>query len=221
MIGHIHGKVLFSDGKEAIILTAIGVGYQVHFNGILTEGSQASLYISHVIKENSEELYGFKSLREKKMFELLTSVKGVGPKSAYSLLSAVSIDQIIDSVTRESKTLLVKAPGVGPRAAAQIILDLSNKIHKIKIYSAGNHTVTLNLPDSDALAGQVEIFSEVKNNEKSSLKGNSSLIIDEALLACKELGFKQDIVEPMIFRFLETNEITRPEQLVHLVLKEL
>lgn len=218
MIGHIYGKVLFSDGKEAIVATSSGLGYQIYFSDILIESKFVSLYISHVIKENSEELYGFKSLREKKMFELLTGVKGVGPKSAYSLLSAVSIDQIVDSVTRESKTLLVKAPGIGPRAAAQIILDLSNKIQKIKIYSNNKNISIAAFQPSEVLQLEIE---EVADSREVVETISANYIIEEALLACKELGFKEDVVNPMIFKCLESNEITKPEQLVHLVLREL
>ena len=95
MIGYLCGKVLFSDNTETIILTKDGIGHQVFFAGILPEGSEASLYISHVIKEGSQELFGFKSLKEKKFFEMLIGVKGVGPKSAYSLMASININ-IID-----------------------------------------------------------------------------------------------------------------------------
>ncbi len=79
MIGHLQGEVLFSDGNEVVVLTNSGIGYQIFFGNVLVEGSRASVFISHVIKEGSEELYGFKTLRDKKTFEMLIKVKGVGP----------------------------------------------------------------------------------------------------------------------------------------------
>ncbi|MDC1175713.1 Holliday junction ATP-dependent DNA helicase RuvA, partial [Bacteriovoracaceae bacterium] len=135
MIGHLKGEVLFSDGIETLIQTPMGVGYQVYLNEVLTEGAEASVYISHVIKEASEELYGFKNLREKKLFEILISVKGVGPKSAYILLNALGVEQIVSAIQFDNKKALTAAPGIGPKAAAQILLDLSSKIEKIKMYS--------------------------------------------------------------------------------------
>jgi len=114
MIGFLMGKVLFSDNTEVILLTGDGVGHQVYFSGILPEGSEASIYISHVIKEGSQELFGFRSLKEKKFFELLIGVKGVGPKSAFSLMASLNINMIINSILYEDKKTLTKAPGVGP-----------------------------------------------------------------------------------------------------------
>ena len=74
MIGYLNGEVLFSDGSELIVKTQSGVGYQVHFNNVVTEGSQIEIYISHVIKESSEDLYGFQTLRDKKMFETFSQL---------------------------------------------------------------------------------------------------------------------------------------------------
>ncbi|TNE97551.1 MAG: Holliday junction branch migration protein RuvA, partial [Deltaproteobacteria bacterium] len=98
MIGFLSGTVVFSDGQDLILNTASGVGYQIFCQQVLAEGSRATLYISHVIKEASQELYGFSNLREKKLFELLTTVKGVGPKSAYSMLANLGGENIITAV---------------------------------------------------------------------------------------------------------------------------
>ena len=135
MIGFLSGTVVFSDGQDLILNTSSGVGYQIFCQQVLSEGSFASLYISHVIKEASQELYGFSNLREKKLFELLTTVKGVGPKSAYSMLANLGGENIITAVMMENKALLKKAPGVGDKAASQLILDLKSKIAKAKMYS--------------------------------------------------------------------------------------
>lgn len=128
MIGYLVGEVLFSDGKELIIKTNDGIGYQIYMSGLLVEGSLAEVFVSHVFKDAGQELFGFETLREKKLFELLCSVKGVGPKSAYSLISALGSETIIQSVQLENKKVLTKAPGVGAKAAAQICLDLGDKI---------------------------------------------------------------------------------------------
>ncbi|MFG1515951.1 OB-fold domain-containing protein, partial [Halobacteriovorax sp. ZH3_bin.1] len=94
MIGLLQGEVVFSDGNELILFTPSGVGHQIYFQHVLPEGSVAAIFISHIVKEASEELFGFRSLREKKTFELLLSVKGVGPKGAFALVTSIGVDNI-------------------------------------------------------------------------------------------------------------------------------
>lgn len=213
MIGHIQGKVIFSDGVETIVLTSSGIGYQVFYSKVLPEGSLASLYISHQIKEASEQLFGFQNLRDKKMFELLTSVKGVGPKGAFNLLGFLGTESLIEAVLLENKKILTKAPGVGPKAASQIILDLVKKINKIKMYSPSYKIETAPLEE-------LSVFKEVESVNETI--GNSSHeIMNDALIACKELGFREEQVIPLAQKILSNNEVLKAEQLVHLVLKEI
>ena len=217
MIGHLQGEVLFSDGVESVILTNSGIGYQVYIHQVLPEGSFVSVFISHVIREASEELYGFKTIREKKMFEMLTSVKGVGPKSAFSLASNIGVDHIINAITMDDKKTLTKAPGIGAKAAAQMILDLQNKVSKIKMYS--NKTLGVSgLSSNPSIEIEPEPFEE--NQVDGTQHVADQLILNDALMACKELGFKEDKVIPIAQKILNSNDITKPEQLVHLVLKE-
>lgn len=208
MIGFLTGEVIFSDGKEVIIKTADGVGHQVYLQKLLVEGSQAEVFISHVFKDPGQELFGFETLREKKLFELLTSVKGVGPKSAYSLLTALGPETVIQAVQLENKKSLSKAPGIGAKAAAQICLDLSNKIQSVLMYSGHGLSNAINI---DGPTHQPDLMSGVNFNTP---------ILQEALMACKELGFKEDSILPKAQKILSENDIQRPEQLVHLVLKE-
>ncbi len=217
MIGYLVGEVLFSDGKELIIKTKDGIGYQVFMSGLLVEGSLAEVFVSHVFRDAGQELFGFDTLREKKLFELLCSVKGVGPKSAYSLISSLGSETIIQSVQLENKKVLTKAPGVGAKAAAQICLDLGDKIQKVLMYSGQNHTKTTLAP---AHIGQHE-QTEMNTSLSGSLYSMpSEPILEEAIMACKELGFKEELVMPMAKKILSENEIQKAEQLVHLVLKE-
>lgn len=220
MIGFLRGEVLFSDGYEIIINTVSGVGYQIYFSHLLSEGSYTGVFISHIVKEASEELYGFKSLRDKKMFELLTSVKGVGPKSAFNLMAALSTTQIIDAVMNDDKKSLTKAPGVGAKAASQMILDLTKKIEKIKMYS--NRSIQMPNVESEAIANfeQPLLFEEIVEAQETVHEIHDNALMQEAMLACKELGFKEDKIMPIASKILEQNTIQKAEQLVHLVLKE-
>ncbi len=218
MIGFLCGEVIFSDGVESVIQTTSGIGYQVFYNKVLVEGSQAAIYISHIIKEDSETLYGFHSLRAKKLFELLLSVNGVGPKSAYGLISCIGVNDIINAVKLEAKNTLTKAPGVGAKSAAQIILDLSAKIDRVKMYNDSTKTVRASSPVTQTSILDIGEVAYVDNN---ILTGSSQHdILNDALMACKELGFKEDKIIPIAQKILGANNISKPEQLIHLVLRE-
>lgn len=220
MIGFLSGEVLFSDGHECIIQTVSGVGHQVFYNKVLIEGTMAAIYIAHIIKEDSENLYGFHSLRAKKLFELLLTVKGIGPKSAYNLICNLGVNEIINAVNLEAKNTLTKIPGLGTKGAAQIILDLAGKIDKVKMYSDSSRVYKAQ--PQVVTHTQLSIAEEFTiKDDMPILKNNQHDILNDTLMACKELGFKEDKIIPLAQKILGANLITKPEQLIHLVLKEL
>ena len=222
MIGLIHGEVVFSDGNDLILLTNSGIGHEIYFAHVLPEGSRTAIFISHVVKEASEELYGFKTLREKKMFEMLTTVKGVGPKSAFSLVASVGSSNIVDAIMFENKKVLTKAPGIGAKAASQMVLDLSGKVQKIKMYSNRSYSVSHNEAQvaSSHPVSEVQISFDETEHVNESAHFMDETVLRDTLMACKELGFKEEKIIPLAQKILNENEITKPEQLVHLVLKE-
>jgi len=213
MIGYISGVVLFSDGTESILLTNSGVGYKIYFTSILAEGEQEGLYISHIIRETTQDLYGFKTFKEKKFFELLITVKGVGPKSGYSLISSLGVKSVSEAILLENKNLLKKAPGVGAKAAAQIILDLKEKVLKLHMY--------IEPEVHPRNASNTSILQAQENSEFSFERNHSGNILNETLMACNELGFSEEKILPLAQEILANNSIQRAEQLVHLVLKEM
>lgn len=215
MIGHLQGRVLFSDGQELILLTTSGVGYQIYYPAVFPEGVMASLFVSHIYKKDGpEEFYGFKTLRQKKLFELLVSVKGVGPKSAFSLMRALGDKQIIEAILFDNKKTLSSAPGVGPKAAAQIILDLSGKIHRVKMYAESYHLEPVD-------EGTIVVEAKYLAGDADPQPQSFGVVLEDALMACKELGFSEEKIIPLANRIMAETVISRPEQLVHLVLREL
>lgn len=221
MIGFISGEVLFSDGVESIIQTTSGVGYQIFYNKVLVEGAFAAVYISHIVKEDSETLFAFHSLRAKKLFELLITVKGVGPKTAYNLISNIGVNEIINAVLFDAKSTLTKVPGLGTKGASQIVLDLSKKIDKVKMYSDSTKVVKAGfIPKVEV---QAQMFEEKELVEMTKVSGdaNQHQIMNDTLMACKELGFKEEKILPIAQKILAATHVTKPEQLIHLVLKEL
>ena len=102
MIGYLTGTVVYSDSNKSIVLTAQGVGYEVSTSTQLVPNRDVSLYVSHIIREQSQDLYGFESIEDKKFFEMLLDVNGIGPKSAFSLVSHLGVEQILSAITFEN-----------------------------------------------------------------------------------------------------------------------
>ncbi len=197
MIGYLTGQVKLSDGKDLVLVTASGVGYQLSCQSVLKEGSQQEVYVSHVIKEASQDLYAFLTYQDKKVFEMLLGVNGVGPKSAYSLVSVLSGKGVCEAIMLENKKLLQQAPGIGPKAVAQIILDLGKKVQNVTFYNDLKKSSLL-IP-TPAMGGSV--FQEV-------------------LMACQELGFKEAQVIPLIQQCLNEQQERPAEEVIQYVLKE-
>lgn len=203
MIGYISGTVVYSDSQKSIIQTASGVGYQVSTATPMVPNRDVALFISHIIREQSQDLYGFETADEKKFFELLLDVNGIGPKSAYGLISHLGINQIISAVTFENVDVLKSAPGVGKKSAEQIVLSLKDKISKLEL-------------------GLAVKENPVKTGAKSKSENKvDAHLVKETLAACQGLGFKDQDVLPMIQRHLQEGLITKPEDLVKVILKEL
>lgn len=203
MIGYISGTVVYSDSQKSIILTAQGVGYEVSTATPLVPNRDVALFVSHIIREASQDLYGFDSADDKKFFEMLLDVNGIGPKSAFSLVSHLGVQQIITAITFDNVDLLKSAPGVGKKSAEQMILSLKDKISKLEIgFSTKEKPIT---------AG-VKISTENKQD---------AMLVKETLAACQGLGFKDQEILPMIQKHLQLGLANKPEDLVKIILKEL
>ena len=132
MIGYISGTVVYSDTQKSIVLTAQGVGYEIHTSTPKVPNRDVALFITQIIREQSQDLYGFDSSEEKKFFEMLIDVNGIGPKSAFSLISHLGVEQILSAITFENVDVIKSAPGIGKKSAEQIVLSLKDKITKLQ-----------------------------------------------------------------------------------------
>lgn len=136
MFYYIEGTVTIIDGNTAVI-DAGGVGYRcsASLNTIshLEIGQRARLYTYCDVREDAFNIYGFFDMTEKRCYELLTSVSGVGPKAAISILSSCTPAELAMSIIGGDERPLVAAPGIGKRTAQRIILELKDKISKENI----------------------------------------------------------------------------------------
>ena len=132
MIAYIKG-ILDTKQENFVIIDAQGIGYKVFMPSNSIEnlgeiGEIVKVHTYYYVREDNISLYGFSSLEELRMFELLLSVSGVGAKSAVAMLSEISPSKFAMAVITDDVISLTKIPGVGKKTAARIILELKDKL---------------------------------------------------------------------------------------------
>lgn len=131
MIAHVSG-VVAEKFNSSIIVDVHGVGYEVavaagdYEQALLNE--PVKFYTYHHIREQSQELFGFTSLAAKKLFELLITVQGVGPKAALAILSLGDSEVVRNAIANGDAAFITKAVGVGKRIAERVVVDLTDKV---------------------------------------------------------------------------------------------
>ena len=133
MFYYLEGNVTVMAQNLAVIdIGGVGYACMTTLNTLsrLEAGSKAKLYTYCNIKEDAFDIYGFYDLSEKRCFELLLSVSGVGPKAALSILSSCSPESLALAIISDDESALTIAPGVGKKLAQRIILELKDKVSK-------------------------------------------------------------------------------------------
>ena len=132
MIAHLRGR-LFSKQPGQAIVEAGGVGYDVTisvptFTALPAEGSEVSLYIHTQVREDVLALFGFLELGEKRLFERLITVSGVGPKLAVTILSGLNPERTVTAIRAQDHATLTRIPGVGKKLAERLVVELKDKL---------------------------------------------------------------------------------------------
>ena len=140
MISHLKG-IITEKFNNSLIVDVGGVGYEVmvtkgDFENCLLE-EERKFYTYHAVRENAEELYGFSSLVAKKIFELLISVQGVGPKAGIAILSLAEAEEVRNAIANADAAFIAKASGVGKKSAERVIVNLRDKVGMPSKYGAG------------------------------------------------------------------------------------
>ena len=131
MIAHVFGKVA-EKFNGSLVIDVHGVGYEVSvatndFDAVILD-QEVKFYTYHHVREQSEELFGFSSLAAKKLFEMLITVQGVGPKAALAILSLGDAEQVRNAIANADSSFVQKATGVGKKTAERVVVDLSDKV---------------------------------------------------------------------------------------------
>ena len=143
MIARLNG-LLIEKAPPLIVVECAGVGYEVEvpmstFYNLPDDGTQVTLLTHMVVREDAQLLYGFGSLQEKSTFRQLLKVNGIGAKSALSILSGVSIDDLVEAIGSQEVAVLTRIPGVGKKTAERLLLELKDKFEATGLSSITGH----------------------------------------------------------------------------------
>ncbi|NQT24200.1 Holliday junction branch migration protein RuvA [candidate division KSB1 bacterium] len=196
MIAQLRG-LLIEKSPTSVVLETGGVGFQVgiplsSLNALGELGEEIQLYTYLHVREDTLQLYGFATKRERRLFLLLISVSGVGPKLAQSILSGITVDEFEHAVHGNQPAVLNRVPGVGKKTAERLILELQDKI---KIDSMSKSRMSAN----PALTQEGE----------------------EAILALVSLGYKRTAAELAVQKALSENSSLNVEALLRTALSEM
>lgn len=169
MIAHVSGVVAEKFGS-AVIVDVHGVGYEVQvaagdFDSSLL-GEEVKFHTYHHIREQAQELFGFSSLAAKKLFELLITVQGVGPKAALAILSLGDSEQVRNAIANSDSAYITQASGVGKRIAERVIVDLADKVG-LAVQISRDGAVISPLMDDEALEALIALGYSLADASKA------------------------------------------------------
>jgi Holliday junction DNA helicase RuvA len=145
MIAHLRGR-LFSKQPGQAIVEAGGVGYDVTisvptFTALPNEGGEVALHIYTQVREDTLALFGFLERNEKRLFERLITVSGVGPKLAITILSGLNLERTVEAIRAQDHATLTRIPGVGKKLAERLVVELKEKLEDLAVAPAGTRVV--------------------------------------------------------------------------------
>ena len=162
MIAHLRGLLLVKHPNQVIVECA-GVGYDVAisvntFTALPAEGAETSLHIHTKVAEDQLALYGFTSLQEKRLFEKLLTITGIGPKLAITVLSGIAPERLVNAIRSADHAMLVKIPGIGKKTAERVVLELKDKLDDLAVTAVSSSPATTYAPAAeDALSALVNL----------------------------------------------------------------
>jgi Holliday junction DNA helicase RuvA len=137
MIAHLRGRLLSKQPQQAIV-EAAGVGYDVAisvstYTSLPTEGAEVALHIHTQVREDTLALYGFLDRNEKRIFERLITVSGVGPKLAITIQSGLPSERLVAALRAQDHATLTRIPGVGKKLAERLVVELKDKLEDMAV----------------------------------------------------------------------------------------
>jgi Holliday junction DNA helicase RuvA len=159
MIVHLRGRLLSKSPNEAVIECA-GVGYGAiisvtTFTSLPAEGAELHIY-THV-REDQLALFGFAETQEKRLFEKLLTISGIGPKLAITVLSGIASDRLVTAIRSGDHATLTRIPGIGKKTAERVVLELKDKLDDMAVPMADAAGVHHGPAGDDVLSAMVNL----------------------------------------------------------------
>ncbi|HWZ50387.1 MAG TPA: Holliday junction branch migration protein RuvA [Granulicella sp.] len=157
MIAHLRGLLLTKTPNQAVLECA-GVGYELAisvatFSALAGEGAEASLHVHTHVREDQIALFGFAEAQEKRLFEKLLTISGIGPKLAITVLSGISAERLVLAIRGADHAALTKVPGIGKKTAERVVLELKDKLDDMAVaLDARASSVHYGVAGDDALS---------------------------------------------------------------------
>ena len=192
MIGKLSGRVDYR-GSDHVLLDVRGVGYIVHVSertlmALPGPGGMAALYTELMVREDLLQLFGFLTLAEKEWHRLLTSVQGVGAKAAMAILGTLGPEGVARALAVGDAGAIRKAPGVGPKLAQRVVLELKDKAPAVMALSSSapdlDDTPVIESPEPAEAAPAPK-----RGTARSSAARQSAQAQSDALSALTNLGY--------------------------------
>jgi Holliday junction DNA helicase RuvA len=203
MIGRIKGE-LIEKTAPVLLVDVIGVGYEIlcpmtTIYDIGDIGSQVLLHTQMIVREDAQLLYGFKTKFDRKYFQALIKINGVGPKMALAILSGMDAETLTYTVLNQDISMLTSIPGIGAKTAERLMVELKDKVESL----------AQEMPEGNSAGGTKPL----------SLNRSISLEESEAISALVSLGYKPKEAQKVIGSV--KNEAKDTEDMIRLALKSM
>jgi Holliday junction DNA helicase RuvA len=161
MIAFLRGRLLVKTPNQAIVECA-GVGYDATisvatFTSLPPEGAEARLHIYTHVREDQIALFGFAEPQEKKLFEKLLTISGIGPKLAITVLSGIDASRLVAAIRGGDHATLTRIPGIGKKTAERVVLELKDKLDDMAVTTATTAGPSLGPVADDVLSAMVNL----------------------------------------------------------------
>lgn len=189
MIGRIAG-IIVHRASDQVLIDVRGVGYIVHISertaaSLPPVGEATALFTDLVVREDLLQLYGFLSMYEKEWHKILTSVQGVGAKVSLAILGTLGPEGVGRAIALGDASAMRKAPGVGPKLAQRVVLELKDKAPTVMALGS-----TLSAPDMPLVETDPETTPEKPAKPRAApARDNNAVASAEALSALSNLGY--------------------------------
>lgn len=194
MIAHLIGQIT-EKLPDSIIIDVHDIGYELIIPTPEIENlnldDKVKYYTYHAVRENSEELYGFSSLSAKRLFEMLISVNGIGPKAAIAILSLAPTEVVRNAIANADAGFIAKAAGIGKKSAERVIVDLRDRVGAPSSYGANTpisvSTNFANPPKDEALDALIALGFQLKEASAALAEVDPTLSVEDRIkLALKK-----------------------------------